>query len=70
VVRALAWSNSATSSIDVLCYRDWFFSLSFGMFQGFSGIFLDFLNVYLSSLFIVGEPPHRVYLDPDSNSKR
>jgi hypothetical protein len=32
--------------------------------------FQDFLDVDLSSLFIVGEPPHRVLLDPDSNSKR
>jgi hypothetical protein len=36
LVRALAWSNSPTSSIDVLCYWDWFFSLSFGNFQVFS----------------------------------
>jgi hypothetical protein len=67
------------SSIDVLCYLDWFFSLSFGIFRGFYGVcsrcfldlfpivwgcplssFLDVFDVDLSSLFIVGEPPHRV----------
>jgi hypothetical protein len=30
----------------------------------------DVLDVDISSLFIVGESPHRVQLDPDSNSKR
>jgi hypothetical protein len=35
LVRALKWSNSPTSSIDVLCHWDWFFSLSFGIFRVF-----------------------------------
>jgi hypothetical protein len=39
-------------------------------FRGFPEIFGDVLDVDLFSVFIVGEPPHKVYLDPDSNSKR
>jgi hypothetical protein len=34
LVQALAWSNSPTSSIDVLYCWDWLSSLSFGIFQG------------------------------------
>jgi hypothetical protein len=64
LLRTLAWSNIPTSSINVLCYWDWFFSLSFRAFRGFlSDVFRIFslvLDVDLSSLFIVGEPPHRV----------
>jgi hypothetical protein len=41
-----------------------FFSGSFGVFPGFFGVlrgcFFPPLDVDLSSLFIVGEPPHRV----------
>jgi hypothetical protein len=48
-----------------------FLSGSFPVLSGmFSPYFQIVLDVDLSSLFIVGEPPHRVYLDPDSNSKR
>jgi hypothetical protein len=57
LVRPHMWSNSPTFSIDVLCYWDWFFSLSFTIFRGFLP---DVLNMDLSSLFIVDEPPHRV----------
>jgi hypothetical protein len=38
-------------------FLNWFFSLSFGVFQG---LFLIVLDVDLSSLFIVGELPDRV----------
>jgi hypothetical protein len=37
LVRALVWSNSPTPSIDVLCYWDWLFSISFGIFPGSLG---------------------------------
>ncbi len=57
LVQTLSWSNSHTSSIDVLCYWDWFFSLSFGIFRG---CLLDVLDVDLSSLFIVREPTHKI----------
>jgi hypothetical protein len=57
LVRALAWSNSPTPSIDILCYWDWFSPLYFRIFWGFSGcasdLFRLILDVDLSSLFIV-----------------
>jgi hypothetical protein len=37
-----------------------FLSGSFGGFQGFSGCLPDVIDVDLYSLFIVGEPTHRV----------
>jgi hypothetical protein len=46
-----------------------FRALSGGFLVCFLPLF-SVLDVDLSSLFIVGEPRHRVYLDPDSNSKR
>jgi hypothetical protein len=61
LIWTLTLSNSHTSSIDVLCYWDWLFSLSFEIFRWFSrDVFCLFLDVNLSSLFIVGEPSHRV----------
>jgi hypothetical protein len=38
--------------------------------MSFTGIFQDVFDVDLSYLFIVRVPPHKVQLDPDSNSKR
>jgi hypothetical protein len=64
LVWALTWSKSPTSSIYVLCYWDWLFSLSFQIFSGclrdVPWDFSDVFNVDISSLFIVGESPHRV----------
>jgi hypothetical protein len=45
-----------------------FFQYLLGVSSG--DVLWGLLDVDLSSLFIVDEPPHRVYLYPDSNSKR
>jgi hypothetical protein len=51
-----------------------FLSDSFGVSPGcvlpLFQLFYDLLDVDLSSLFIVRKLSHRVYLNPDSNSKR
>jgi hypothetical protein len=72
----LDWFRPSRGVIDirpVLMY----YIIEIGSFLFLSGGFpvcflplFSVLDVDLSSLFIVGEPRHRVYLDPDSNSKR
>jgi hypothetical protein len=52
--QALAWSNSHTSNI-------MYYAIEIGYSLFLSGSFWgDVLDVDLSSLFVVGEPPHKV----------